>query len=95
MFPNVRGYTREVKSVGAFRRENGRTLTSLHALYTNSTPTLQNHNHNQKFNCQCPYDERERGKRKASFDPELYGNSNLGKLQAGLEKGEAGGRFRR
>lgn len=58
MFPNVRGYTREVKSVGAFRRENGRTLTSLHALYTNSTPTL-------------------------------------GKLQAGLEKGEAGGRFRR
>lgn len=40
MFPNVHDYTWEVKCVGAFCHENGRTLTSLHTLYTNSTPTI-------------------------------------------------------
>lgn len=95
MFLDVRGYTREVKSMGAFRRENGSALAGLHALYTNSTPTLQNQN--KKF-CQCSYNEKERKKGSvASFDREreLLGISNLGKPQASLEKGEAGRRFRR
>ena len=35
MFPNVHDYTWEVKGVGAFCHENGRTLTSFPTLYTN------------------------------------------------------------